>query len=71
MCCVRPGGSTSHVLANYLLELARALHASYAVLRVKGEEPGRAQARLRLFTAVKQVLRSGLTILGIQPLERM
>ncbi len=59
------------VLANYLLELARALHASYAVLRVKGEEPGRAQARLRLFTAVKQVLRSGLTILGIQPLERM
>ncbi len=59
------------VLANYLLELARGLHASYAVLRVKGEEAGKAQARLRLFTAVKQVLRSGLTILGIRPLERM
>jgi arginyl-tRNA synthetase len=59
------------VLANYLLELARGLHASYTVLRVKGEEAGRAQARLLLFTAVKQVLRSGLTILGIQPLERM
>ena len=59
------------VLANYLLELARGLHASYAVLRVKGEEEGRAQARLLLFTAVKQVLRSGLVILGIRPLERM
>ncbi len=59
------------VLANYLLELARGLHASYAVLRVKGEESGKAQARLLLFTAVKQVLRSGLRILGIQPLERM
>ena len=59
------------VLANYLLELARGLHASYTVLRVKGEEEGRARARLLLFTAVKQVLRSGLTILGIQPLERM
>ena len=59
------------VLANYLLELARGLHASYTVLRVKGEETGKAQARLLLFTAVKQVLRSGLTILGIRPLERM
>ena len=59
------------VLANYLLELARGLHASYAVLRVKGEETGKAQARLLLFTAVKQVLRSGLNILGIRPLERM
>ena len=59
------------VLANYLLELARGLHASYTVLRVKGEEAGKAQARLLLFTAVKQVLRSGLTILGIRPLERM
>ena len=59
------------VLCNYLLELARGLHASYAVLRVKGEDMGKAQARLLLFTVVKQVLRSGLTILGIRPLERM
>ena len=59
------------VLANYLLELARGLHASYAVLRVKGEDTGKAQARLLLFTAVKGVLRSGLAILGIPPLERM
>lgn len=59
------------VLANYLLELARALHAGYAALRVKGEEAGKAQARLRLLAAVKQVLRSGLVILGVRPLERM
>jgi len=59
------------VLANYLLELARSLHASYRVLRVKGEEPRTAEARLLLFVAVKQILRSGLTLLGIQPLEQM
>lgn len=58
-------------LANYLLELARALHSSYNVLRVKGEEPEVAQARLLLFTVVKQVLASGLRLLGIPVLERM
>lgn len=59
------------VLANYLLELARSLHASYRVLRVKDEEIETAKARLLLFVAVKRVLRHGLTLLGIQALERM
>jgi len=59
------------VLASYLLELARALHSSYRALRVKDEEPGRAKARLLLFTVVKGVLASGLAILGIPALERM
>ena len=59
------------VLANYLLELARALHASYRVLRVKGEDPPVAQARLLLFVVVKQTLRSGLALLGIQALDQM
>lgn len=59
------------VLANYLLELARALHASYRVLRVKGEELPTAKARLLLFVSVKQVLHSGLALLGIQALDRM
>ncbi len=58
-------------VANYLLELAKALHASYKVLRVKGEETRIARARLQLFIAVKLVLASGLRILGIPPLERM
>ena len=59
------------VLASYLLELARALHSGYGVLRVKGEAEAIATARLLLFTVVKQVLKSGLEILGIQALERM
>ena len=59
------------VLANYLLELARALHASYNKLRVKGEEEGLARARLLLLTVVKNVLASGMRVLGITPLERM
>lgn len=59
------------VLAVYLLDLARALHSGYRVLRVKDEAEDKAKARLLLFTAVKQVLKSGLEILGIRALERM
>ncbi len=59
------------VLAGYLLELARALHVGYRSLRVKDEADEIAKARLLLFTVVKNVLASGLRILGIEPLERM
>ncbi|MEM7235191.1 MAG: arginine--tRNA ligase, partial [Planctomycetota bacterium] len=59
------------VLAGYLLELARALHSAYSKLRVKGEEESVAKARLLLFTVVKNVLGSGMRILGMTPLERM
>jgi arginyl-tRNA synthetase len=59
------------VLATYLLELARALHSSYRSLRVKDEELRIAKARLLLFTVVKDVLASGLEILGIPALEKM
>ena len=59
------------VLAGYLLDLARALHGSYKKLRVKDEEAIVAGARLLLFTVVKNVLASGLRILGIRPLDRM
>ena len=59
------------VVSQYLLDLAHALHASYQTLRVKGEETSLAQARLLLFSAVKQVLKNGLAILGIPALEKM
>jgi arginyl-tRNA synthetase len=59
------------LLATYLLDLAKALHASYKVLRVKDEETRLAGARLFLFVVVKRVLASGLRILGIKPLEKM
>jgi arginyl-tRNA synthetase len=59
------------VLAQYLLDLAHALHSSYNVLRVKDEAPPVAKARLLLFAAVKHVLAGGLEILGIRALEKM
>lgn len=59
------------LLATYLLDLAKALHASYMKLRVKDEEARLAEARLLLFVVVKRVLASGLRILGIKPLEKM
>ncbi|MGQ9591112.1 MAG: arginine--tRNA ligase [Planctomycetota bacterium] len=59
------------VLANYLLDVAKALHSSYPKLRVKDQAPEVARPRLLLFSVVKCVLASGLQILGIPPLERM
>lgn len=59
------------VLAAYLLELARALHAAYEKLPVKDQETKIAKARLLLFASAKNVLASGLRILGITPLDRM
>ena len=59
------------MISQYLLDLAHALHSGYQTLRVKGEEPPKAEARLLLFTVVKQVLASGLGILGIPALEKM
>lgn len=59
------------VLAAYLLDLAHALHAGYEKLRVKDEAAARAKARLLLFASVKNVLASGLGMLGIAALDRM
>jgi arginyl-tRNA synthetase len=59
------------ILAQYLLDLAHALHAAYNVLRVKDEEPKKARARLLLLAMVKQVLANGLRILGISAPEKM
>ena len=59
------------ILAAYLLDLARALHSCYKELRVKGEEEKIAGARLLLLAVVKNVLASGMKILGIKPLEKM
>ena len=59
------------ILAAYLLDLARALHSGYKELRVKDEEEKLAAARLLLLAVVKNVLASGMRILGIKPLEKM
>jgi arginyl-tRNA synthetase len=59
------------VVAGYLLDLAKGLHGSYQILRVKGEEEKLARTRLLLFVVVKRILAAGLSILGIPALERM
>ena len=59
------------VISRYLLDLGKAVSVAYPVLRVKGEALPLAQARLLLLWSVKQVLASGLRILGIRPIERM
>lgn len=59
-------------VCNYALELAKSISRAYLKLRVVGEEDsGTAQARLTLFIAARETLRSTLEILGITPLERM
>lgn len=58
-------------LADLLLEISRSLARSYKELRVIGAEPAHASARLALFTASKHVLRTGMELLGMPPIERM
>lgn len=41
------------------------------MLRVKDEDPDVASQRLMLFMTAKQVLKEGMTVLGLQPLNEM
>ena len=61
-----------HTLTNFLFELAQTFNNFYvkhSVLEAPSED--HRTARLQLITAVAQVLKNGLTILGIEPPERM
>lgn len=60
-----------HRLATYLREVAVAFTRFYGHCRIIGEEAELAGARLKLALATGQVLRNGLTILGISAPERM
>ena len=55
----------------HLLQLARRVNAAHAALYVQGQAPERARARLLLFRAARITLASGLTLLGLEPLDRM
>jgi arginyl-tRNA synthetase len=54
-----------HRLAYWLQELAGAFHPYYKTHRVIGEDPVLTRARLVLCGAVGQVVRNGLTLLGV------
>lgn len=60
-----------HVIAHYLRELAHALHTYYNTTPFLVAEEKVRQARLTLITATQQVLKNGLTLLGVSAPEAM
>lgn len=59
------------IIANYALDIARALSRAYRELRVVGEEGQLALARLALFNCVKSALKEALWLIGVPTIERM
>ncbi len=60
-----------HALAFYLRELAADYHSYYNAERILVDDEALKVARLRLSAAVRQVLASGLALLGVSAPERM
>jgi arginyl-tRNA synthetase len=60
-----------HLLAFYLKDLAGEFHSFYNATRILVDQESVKHARLALATAVRQVLRSGLELLGVSAPERM
>jgi arginyl-tRNA synthetase len=61
----------THLLCNYLEELAAAYHRFHRFCRILGTERNLAEARLALAVGTKIVLKNGLGILGVSAPERM
>jgi len=55
----------------YLMDIAKVTNNLISKFRVMGESENVARARMLLFRACRIVIRNGLTILGITPLNRM
>ena len=60
-----------HMVANYLKELASALHSYYNDTKFLVDDVQVKQARLALITATRVVLRNGLSLLGVSAPEKM
>ncbi len=60
-----------HIVANYLGELAAKLHTYYNAERILIDDEPLKMARLALILAVRQVLKNGLTVLGVSAPEKM
>jgi len=60
-----------HILSTYLLSLAKTFHSYYNKHRVLNESEALRNARLILVWGVKEVIRNGLEILGVQAPEEM
>jgi arginyl-tRNA synthetase len=60
-----------HTIAYYLKDLAADLHGLYAACQFLVEDEALKQARLLLIAATREVLRSGLALLGVSAPEKM
>lgn len=60
-----------HRITFYLMDLAASFHAYYNKHRVLTDEPVLSRGRLYLVSAVKKVIRNGLTLLGVGAPEKM
>lgn len=60
-----------YYLAQLLLDVSRLFARAYRELRVVGQEKAVAEARLALFTATRHVLETGMTLLGMPPVQKM
>ena len=60
-----------HIIANYVLELARDFHSFYNAHRILGEEGNIMKARMALAEAAGVILSINLGLLGISAPERM
>jgi arginyl-tRNA synthetase len=63
--------SAPHLLAYYLLDLARDFHIYYNAHIFLVDAPKLRDARLALIAAVQQVIKNGLTLLGVSAPESM
>ena len=61
----------SNRICTYLEELAASFHKFYTFCRILGTERKLAEARVALAVATKNVLKNGLSILGVSAPERM
>lgn len=60
-----------HRIIRYLLDLAALFHSYYNAHRVITDDVKRSQARLALLAGIKQVVKNGLRLVGVEAPERM
>ena len=60
-----------HQVAFYLRDLAGAMHSYYAAERVLVDDEAVKMARLALIAATRQVLRNGLSLIGVSAPNQM
>jgi len=65
------GARAPHMLVHYLRELAHAFHTWYNAAIILTDDAPLRQARLALALSAQQVIRNGLTLLGVSAPESM